>query len=644
MHINSGTPAERLGEFYDFMWGETPGHVCLATKNSAGEFKRVYQQWPEGRTTVVHYTLRAVAEGNDVYFAPAIFTKPKAIKENVKGSHVLWADYDGTAPDDWSDLPQETLSPAPGASLSPVDHDSGVSGSVHDQEPSDPRSGPLLPMPSLRVQSSGPANQHAYWKLKEFCEDIAFIESANRAITYITDADKSGWDVNQVLRPIETSNFKKDKPVRVIVYSQENVEYAVSDFHYFKPPKEYISNEIDTDNLPDITTILGAYRWDSDELALLRKQRSEIPDGARSSSLMRLGYYCAELGLSEQEIYAILIFCDDKWGKYKGRNDRKRRLVEIVNRAKQRHPHALASALLGIGASNVPEEIDTRVVYGFRDFAARELNVKWIIENTLPQGGLGMFVSAPGVGKTQLTMALAANCALGSPLLIWTPVAKHKVLYFHFEMHESGVWLLIQNMKGQFTEEEMELLNRNFLIAAHGQAINLATGAGWDYFWGIIDEFKPDGIYIDSFQRVHPDDLTKDEPVRKFFAGLAKLRAATGAYVILVHHDRKATDANKRPRDLSDIYGNVYVSGEPDWIVNLWKPSAEAKAFEVRTVKSRYAEVPDPIWVRREDSLRFSLTDKPGEGQTFNAPAKLLGIRNVGDVDPNTIGVLGAGS
>lgn len=55
--------------------------------------------------------------------------------------------------------------------------------------------------PTMRVQSSKEGNEHVYWRLESFCENIGQIEDRNRAIAYILRTDVSGWDCNQILRP-----------------------------------------------------------------------------------------------------------------------------------------------------------------------------------------------------------------------------------------------------------------------------------------------------------------------------------------------------------------------------------------------------------------------------------------------------------
>jgi hypothetical protein len=101
----------------------------------------------------------------------------------VLGSRVLWVDFDGNAPQEWSQEPD------------------GLT--------------PFVPPPTLIVQSSIPTHEHAYWLLDEFVTDIDELEDKNRSIAYLLHADTSGWDADQILRPPFTINMKRNKPVTV---------------------------------------------------------------------------------------------------------------------------------------------------------------------------------------------------------------------------------------------------------------------------------------------------------------------------------------------------------------------------------------------------------------------------------------------
>jgi hypothetical protein len=180
----SEVATQELGEFFDYIWGTTEGFVYLPVQPEPygpKDWQGVMFQWPKQRAGVVRHVLKYAATQANVFYSPAIFKTASPKKDAVLGSWVLWADFDGNAPEEWdSDIPR----------------------------------------PTLIVQSSLPGHEHCYWRLEEFVTDIAMLEDRNRSIAYMLKADTSGWDADQILRPIHTINRKRDLPVVVKEWDQ----------------------------------------------------------------------------------------------------------------------------------------------------------------------------------------------------------------------------------------------------------------------------------------------------------------------------------------------------------------------------------------------------------------------------------------
>lgn len=181
----SDIATDELGEFFDYIWGDTEGFVYLPVQPAPygpKDWKGVMFQWPKQRAGVIRHVLANAATDSNVFYSPAIFKSASPKKDAVLGSWVLWADFDGNAPS-WDD---ETRTPRP----------------------------------TLIVQSSLPGHEHCYWRLDEFLTDIAMLEDRNRSIAYTLGADTSGWDADQILRPIHTINRKRGLPVAVKEWEQ----------------------------------------------------------------------------------------------------------------------------------------------------------------------------------------------------------------------------------------------------------------------------------------------------------------------------------------------------------------------------------------------------------------------------------------
>jgi hypothetical protein len=172
---------EELTEFYEYLWGveavtEDPTFVYIPVEHE-GIWTPYMFAWPRQKKAVVRHTLKWSAVKANVFFSPALYKAAKPIKENVLGSWSLWVDFDGNAPQEW------------------------------DED--------VAPRPTLVVQSSIERHEHCYWRLDEFLTDIEQLEDRNRALAYLMHADTSGWDADQILRPIRTTNHKRNMPVIV---------------------------------------------------------------------------------------------------------------------------------------------------------------------------------------------------------------------------------------------------------------------------------------------------------------------------------------------------------------------------------------------------------------------------------------------
>lgn len=175
----SDIATDELGEFFDYIWGDTEGYVYLPIQPEPygpKDWAGAMFSWPRQKAGVIRYVLKNTALKANVFYSPAIFSVASPKKDSVLGSWVLWVDFDGNAPSTW-------------------DND--------------------VPTPTLIVQSSLEGHQHCYWRLDEFLTDIPTLEDRNRAIAYLLGADTSGWDADQLLRPIHTMNYKRNLPVVV---------------------------------------------------------------------------------------------------------------------------------------------------------------------------------------------------------------------------------------------------------------------------------------------------------------------------------------------------------------------------------------------------------------------------------------------
>lgn len=593
----SETPAEEIGEFIDTIWGDAEGYVYLPTRDQSTEtWKKVFFEWPKHRPDVIKHILVNSGKRLDVYVAPAIFAKPNPRKENVLGSNVLWTEFDGNAPTSWQ-----------GQNVNGAPDEAGrdVAG---------------IPTPTLRVQSSTDGHEHCYWRLNEFSTDITWVESANRSIAYESSADTSGWDRNQILRPPGSRNYKHDLPVTII--RNNDGRYARPDFKELKAPTVLVSDSINTDNLPELSGVIARYKWKGDEFEFFSKP--EIDVGDRSFALMRVGYVGAEMGMSDNEIYALLVNADDRWKKFVNRDDRKRRLLDIIERARRKHPvgndELTFRGLMQSDSDNSPVELNTQYVYRFQDFLDTKMEVEWLIEDLLEVGGFGMVASKPGIGKTQLSIQLAICCALGIPFLGWAIPRPLKVVFLSLEMSHAALSKFMSTISTGYETTQRLSLQENFYVVPLGESLLLNNRAGLDFLENLLNDTQPDLIIMDSMSKIVKK--FDEESILDLNKILVRVRNKFGCAMWFVHHNRKENGDNKKPTSQDDIYGPVFISSEMTSELILWRDGKGPKdIIEIINVKNRLAPERDDFTVWRDpQTLKFMETS----GMSDNAGAGLV--------------------
>ena len=171
-------------QFFELLFGDSEGIFCVATTNSAAPratFKQHFYEWPTDIHKIENFILRNESKLN-VYFCVNLLTKAQRIKENCLATDFLWADLDSVNPE----------SPEIKSTIPP-----GI------------------------VVASSPGRYQAYWRMTSFLPPFQ-AEDYSRRIAYHINADKSGWDLGQLMRVPFTRNFKYDlKPMVAVEYALE---------------------------------------------------------------------------------------------------------------------------------------------------------------------------------------------------------------------------------------------------------------------------------------------------------------------------------------------------------------------------------------------------------------------------------------
>lgn len=543
-----------VAKFLDSIFADEEGFVYVAqmVPSNHSQFAQNFFEWPVQRDEIASFIMQR-SDTYEMYVAPALFAEKSAKKEAVKGARVYWVEFDGNEPDSIGDLP----------------------------------------WPSIRVCSSNPGHAHWYWRSAGLVPPHE-LERVNRALTYQLGADTSGWDANQILRPVGTRNHKRG--ANVTLAERTDSVLPASGFGDLPEPPAQVETPL-PESIPEPLLVISRYSFASHIFTLFQKGPVEGKD--RSAAIMSLGYYLAEMGLSVEEMLSMLHNADDRWGKFKDRSDRMKRLMEIITKAKAKYPAKFSIKL-------VEAEIPDHMGMGWDDFCQLDIQLEWVWEGLLQEAGYFLLTGAPGVGKSTFTLDAMIKLALGQDCLE-RPVAKpRRIGIVSLEMGPADLkWFMTTQQQG-FTKEERQVLNENLRIFALGEPLYLTQEEPQKLLENWIKQYELDGLVIDSMGSTTPGSLSGDEHVKTLMDWNDHLRQETGIFTWYIHHQRKANGDNKKPNQLADVFGSQYITARATTVVCLWD-SGIVNNLQFLPLKVRLVSKPDAFDIYRDTNLHFTL-------------------------------------
>jgi hypothetical protein len=276
----------------------TDGFFCIAyapksKKSFTEEFFRYPQDIPQALELI-----NTVYQGNNVWFCPHLFSRRKRVKETVLLTPSAWSDLDNCAPEE------------------------------------------LYLEPSVVIESS-PGRYAGLWHFDQLV-DPEEAESLSQRIAYTHSeqgADRSGWDLTQLLRMPWTYNYKYATTPTVKVIEANQKRYRPSDWDKDYPKVDTFEFGPDIP-LPETTGL------DADELmeknrlqmspTIWRLFQEELTEGQRSEALWKLMMYLFEAGFEAPQVFVVAQ--EAKCNKYLDRGDAGRQqLWKDVCRAQSTH-------------------------------------------------------------------------------------------------------------------------------------------------------------------------------------------------------------------------------------------------------------------------------------------------------------------
>jgi hypothetical protein len=301
----SGDPQPK--KFWERLYGTPDGEAYLnvfsgkrpenppekkgeVNKNRLVDFREKYFRWPEEADQAAEWVNQCAH----------LLNREKRIKANALSPITLYADGDGARIPGW------------------------------------------MPQPTIIIESS-PGRHWYLYRLTQPMSNDKF-EALNETLTYAIGADKSGWDLSQVMRVPGTKNYKYEETPVVRVerlqdedydpqeledaLSPENLKKVLTEEHYeemfggsSKGTAEGAEERTDEDEEPPVLlNDYGMKVWRGEEY-----KKDENGDVDRSRSLLLIGRVLYDAGATEITIVEALKERDISldWNKYSNRSDDK---------------------------------------------------------------------------------------------------------------------------------------------------------------------------------------------------------------------------------------------------------------------------------------------------------------------------------
>lgn len=268
MILVSAETTEKRKTFFKYIFGTAEGYICLARRRQGTKiFEEDFFRYPDE----LHLFLSAInrySQDHDLWYCPHTFSKRTRQKEFVLRTPSAWSDLDVCEPSR------------------------------------------MLVKPSFVVESS-PRRYQALWVFDEIVEPVTAEEISRRIAYFHADngADKSGWDLTQLLRVPFTYNHKYAAPTSatpiVMVIEATATTYNSDDFNIYPTSEgsEYLQVPF-PETLPgDASEVLLKYRHDLHPHAY--HLFSQQPKEDWSKALWALQMLLFESGLDRDEVFVV---------------------------------------------------------------------------------------------------------------------------------------------------------------------------------------------------------------------------------------------------------------------------------------------------------------------------------------------------
>lgn len=535
------------------LWDQQPGdYFCFSTNTDRGRWLDHFIK-PDDFDDVPKFIQSQL--DHDIYFCPHGFSRRRRKKEYAVLPQVLWSDLDEA----------------------------------------DPRT--IQIKPTMAFESS-PNRYVGLWRTNETID-----ETTNRALNYFIGADKSGWDLTQVLRVPGTINYKYNSMPTVKILWTDGPEWDLDEIKKKLPrastSKTNTSIEIDADRY-ESKAVLRKYskKLSSRAKQIARAENAKV--GERSDRIFELIANLHEAGATPDEIAAVV------WGNVNfidKHGDDERRLEAEINRCLNK-------------LQIEPKGRNDSPFVNLADVEAQD--VDWLWEPLIPYGMVSIVEGDPGEGKSYLAMYIAAQISIGGKLPGIEKVHKGKILYLTAEDDPS--YTIRPRIDAMGGDPSKIMVQTDYLTL---------DDAGWKSLMAEVDRWEPDFIVFDPLFAYVPSgqDVYRPNVIRPMFSRFKDIATQSEAAILVVRHLTKA----KHEKAIYQGGGSMDVIGAVRSTIRVMKNpedpseklilhikfnnSARGKTWVYKLVPQPDGQVPTLEWVGASDLTIDDVMANPSHDQ-----------------------------
>ena len=475
------------------------GYVSMSERNTNlsstedGYWSDRSWKWPQDKAKVQEwYSEHSQKVGYDIYWSPAVYSKPGRHQQDVISHNVFYADLD----------------------------------------PVDPRK--LSTKPSVAWESS-PGRYQAVWLYQNNLSVEDWL-AKNRNLSYAVGADRSGWDLTQVLRVPGGKNHKY-KPVvtgKLLWQKWENLDSVP------ESEVEVVVDEASThENL--LLRLLTKYKREipAKVSRMLQYPPSRIEPGHRSDMLW---YLESELVKSQIPLEDIVVLIrDSAWNKYRGRSDEQERIYTEVSKVYQQSIQ---------GTLRVKEPVDD-VLASYEDIMGSLVDRPgWLIRDIWMRNSHGIVAGEPKTYKSTITTDIAVSVASGAKL--WDK----------YEVEDPGPVLIVQNENAPWIVKsrleaiiESKGLVGNVVQAGrtltitwppvlpiyhiNNSGFSLDSSEDCDMLMSYVEKIRPKLLILDPLYLMFEGDINSAKELSPVLQFLLSVRDTYGCSIMVIHHWNK---------------------------------------------------------------------------------------------------------